>query len=711
FIKENSSLGGVAINKDLLVLNSVLGGVIICDDHGTIIQHIDLKKGLKNNTVLSSFIDTNNNLWLGLDNGISYLNINSPFTYFSSSLYLSSVYASATYKGVLYVATNQGVFYHKLNGKFKDDSFSLVEGTNSQSWNIQVIADELLCANNKGALVIKDNKVDKILDREGYYSFKEIPGHSGYFIGANYGGFAIFVKTPGGLVFRNRVEGLYRSSKDFELDSRYMWLKRDQFLYQLEFTSDLRSFIIKNKIINFNSNYDEINTLQKINDKLYFICNNHFYTYSDEFDAFQEDIHMSDLFSKVAPVNSIVQDSHKNLWYTYDQHESLGVFVKTDQNDYKNVVEPFSNLTGNFVTNYLSVNYIDNHNVFIGLINGLAHYDPDFITGYTTKPKVFIRSFSYTKDTIIQGNPQQKEKNIELPYKYNNVKFTFSSPEFESNDNILYSYRLEPFDRQWSNWSKEAIKEYTNLGEGDYTMKVKVRNSHGLASDEALFKFSVLPPWHRHYLAYIGYFLLLVLIAYLVRMRTKAKIREHKYYETIEQRKIYLEKESRIRMEQYQLEKKVEKLNRDKLKTSLLSKDKELVNNSLQVVKKNKILNGIVHKLKEMDTDSINDETKFQLNKLKKSITKEINNNGWKDLEKHIKNVHFDFLKRLKEKYPDISPRELDLSTYLLMNMSTKEIAESMNLSSGGVELARYRLRKKLGLNRKENLTGFLMNI
>ena len=53
----------------------------------------------------------------------------------------------------------------------------------------------------------------------------------------------------------------------------------------------------------------------------------------------------------------------------------------------------------------------------------------------------------------------------------------------------------------------------------------------------------------------------------------------------------------------------------------------------------------------------------------------------------------------------------MDLATYLLMNMSTKEIAEIMNISSGGVELARYRLRKKLELHKKENLVSFLMSI
>ncbi|WP_248907620.1 LuxR C-terminal-related transcriptional regulator [Flavobacterium sp. K5-23] len=130
------------------------------------------------------------------------------------------------------------------------------------------------------------------------------------------------------------------------------------------------------------------------------------------------------------------------------------------------------------------------------------------------------------------------------------------------------------------------------------------------------------------------------------------------------------------------------------------------------MAKKNKILNGIIQKIKDINAESFDETTKTQFVKLNKSITKEVNSDkSWKELEKHIKNVHFDFLKRLKEKHPAISPREMDLSTYLLMNMSTKEIAETMNISSGGVELARYRLRKKLNLNNKENLISFIMSI
>ncbi len=145
------------------------------------------------------------------------------------------------------------------------------------------------------------------------------------------------------------------------------------------------------------------------------------------------------------------------------------------------------------------------------------------------------------------------------------------------------------------------------------------------------------------------------------------------------------------------------------MQTKILSKDKELVTNTLQVVKKNKILNGIIHKLKDINVDSFDESTKFQFNKLNKSIVREVNTDkSWKDLEKHIKNVHFDFLKRLKEKYPTISPRELDLCTYLLnRHVQQKKLQKLMNISSGGVEVSRYRLRKKIWAWQKTKFNWF----
>jgi len=710
FIEKNGSLGGTSIKKNFFVLNSVLDGMILCDSNGRILQHINLEKGLQNNTVLTSFIDAKNNLWLGLDNGISFVNENSPFSFFNSSYNLSSVYASVVYDGFLYAATNQGVFYHPLNSSFLDDNFSLVEGTTAQSWNIQVIGNQLVCANNNGALVIRGNKIVKNLDKQGYFVFKEVPDRPNFVIGANYSGFSLFEKSEKGLEFKTIIKGIDKSSNFFEMDNRLLWLYRDRHLYKLELAKDLRSIESVDTIVKLPITGYNINSLEKIGKRVFFEGQNHFYTYLKEENEFKEDDQLSKLFSKCPSINYLKEDAYGNLWYK--SGESLGAFLKDNKGNYKNLQMVFSNLSGYLVDNYLSINTIDPNNIFIGTTNGLAHFDSKLLSNVRSKPNVYIRSFSYANDTIIYGNPKYKEHEYKIPYTANNVKFTFSSPEYENVQNIMFSYQLNPFDDNWSSWTNSSMKEYTNLREGYYTMQVKTKNGYGVESDTRYLGFTISPPWYRHYMAYISYALVYVLIVYFISEWIKKRYRKKEYYKTVEQRKIYLEKESKIRKEQYNLEMEIEKLNQDKLQTKLIAKNKELVNNSLQVVKKNKILESIIQKLKRMEMDSASDTTKTQLNSLKKSIVKEIkSDHSWKDLEKHIKNVHFEFLKRLKEKYPTVTPRELDLATYLLLNMSTKEIAEVMNISKKGVELSRFRLRKKLGLQRKENLIGFLMNI
>lgn len=710
FVKKNSCLGGVSIKNKYIVLNSVLNGIIICDKTGRIIQHINQKKGLQNNTVLASFVDDKNNLWLGLDNGIAFINENSPFSYFGISFDLSTVYATAIHENNLYVATNQGVFYHSWNIPFKEDNFKLVEGTTGQAWNIQIIDNQLICSHNRGVLLIKGEKLIKILDKKGHWSFKKIPNKPNYMIGSNYNGFSLFEKKSGEWQFIQQIKGFSKSVGDFEIDNKNIWVKKDDLIYQIILGDDLKQFKFVKTHKNLSDVDKGITSIQTIRNNIYFQTNNHFYKYSQSNDLFYKDTLVNEIFKKIPKTNTIYEDNIGNIWYVIK--ESLCVLMKKDAGGYTNIVAPFFNLTENLVYNKLSINTINSENIFIGLTDGLVHYDSKSSRNSITKPKAFIRSFSFIGDTIQFGNGKNKMGKFKIPYKSNYEKFTFSSPTYENIENIKFSYQLEGFEEKWSNWSSSSIKEYTNLREGDYIMKIKVKNSYGIQSDVASVPFTVSPPWYRHFLAYIFYLIVVAVIIHYIRKRIQAKIRINKYYETVEQRRIYLEKESKIRQEQFDLEKEIERLQNEKLKTQILVKDKELVTNSLQVVKKNKILNGIIHKLKDINIDSFDESAKFQFNKLNKSIIKEVNtDHSWKDLEKHIKNVHFDFLKKLKEKHPTITPRELDLSTYLLMNMSTKEITEIMNISSGGVELARYRLRKKLGLNKKENLTGFLMSI
>jgi hypothetical protein len=303
--------------------------------------------------------------------------------------------------------------------------------------------------------VIEGGKVIKVLDENGYSRFQIIPSRPNFIIGSNKNGFAVFEKTANGLEFRNQIGGIYKSSLFFEMDNNYLWLKNDGLLYQMALSSDLKKFKLIKTIPNLSANDKGFGSIQKINNSIYFQTNNHFYRYSKEQDIFYVDKKMSLIFKDIPRIKALTEDTNGNLWYVFN--ESLGELMKNSNGSYTNIVAPFSSLTGNLITDRLSVNTINPKNIFIGLIDGLAHYDSQLLSKTVSKPNVFIRSFSSPRDTLIFGNEKKVSEKYLIPYSANHVKFTFSSPTYENLENLEFSYQLEGFDEKWSNCSSRYI--------------------------------------------------------------------------------------------------------------------------------------------------------------------------------------------------------------------------------------------------------------
>ena len=102
-------------------------------------------------------------------------------------------------------------------------------------------------------------------------------------------------------------------------------------------------------------------------------------------------------------------------------------------------------------------------------------------------------------------------------------------------------------------------------------------------------------------------------------------------------------------------------------------------------------------------------ELKNKIKKIIKSST--LSKNEWQSFEKNLIKSHEEFVDRLSKKYPSLTPKDIKLRIYLKMNLASKEIAPLMNISYRGVELHRYRLRKKLDINQDESLSMFMINI
>jgi DNA-binding CsgD family transcriptional regulator len=132
----------------------------------------------------------------------------------------------------------------------------------------------------------------------------------------------------------------------------------------------------------------------------------------------------------------------------------------------------------------------------------------------------------------------------------------------------------------------------------------------------------------------------------------------------------------------------------------------------MHLVKKGELLTKIKTELTQVAKSIESNEAKSEIKKLTKALQADDNmDQEWDHFAKHFDKVHSDFLIQLKAKHPTITPNELKLSAYLRMNLSTKEIAQLMNISIRGVEISRYRLRKKLGIITEISLFDYLIAI
>ncbi len=193
-------------------------------------------------------------------------------------------------------------------------------------------------------------------------------------------------------------------------------------------------------------------------------------------------------------------------------------------------------------------------------------------------------------------------------------------------------------------------------------------------------------------------------------MLFKRKIERSKRQEKKRQQGKFREREEKLQFETLEAEKEIIRLRNEKLREQMVMKDKELANSTLDMIQKNKLLTKIKNDLKKISSPTMDQESKNNIHILSKKINRELDTEKqWEVFETHFENVHEAFLKRLKTQFPDLSPRELKLCAYLRMNISSKEIAVLMNISTRGVEISRYRLRKKLSLIRNENLTDFIL--
>ena len=139
-------------------------------------------------------------------------------------------------------------------------------------------------------------------------------------------------------------------------------------------------------------------------------------------------------------------------------------------------------------------------------------------------------------------------------------------------------------------------------------------------------------------------------------------------------------------------------------------KAKELTIHALFIAKQNEFQLFLIKELKKVFEVS-NTQSKKLIYNLIESTNKQLKETVWENLEKHFANVFSGFYIELGSKYPSLTPNERKLCLLLRMNLSSKEIANITFQEPNSIDVARYRLRQKLGMGKEDNLTNFLNSL
>jgi len=663
------------IDNQNLALGTSSNGLYLINFKVNTYENINKKSSLQNNSVLSIQLDKEKDLWLGLDNGITHIEYNSPYAYFTdTSGNLGSVYAISDYKNdALLLGSNHGLFV------YEDNQLKFIENSQGQIWSIYKEGELYVIGHNDGTFLFENGVFSKKSAINGGWSFKPNKFGQGY-IQSNYNGLA-FYKTLDNVDSGVKLEGFNAPIKNFVQisEDEIIAAHNNKGLFYIKFDTKLFKLITIENISKTSGITDDygVKIFEFKGEFLYYINKKWYY-----FDKISTKLKIHELFN--------------------ENFKDISEIVPIDNTRFAVVKNDILFLIRPIATGY-SWFSIFNKRYEGKLINNevkIVKFNKDFVLNIDDGFVVFMNStLTNAKQKIeiegfIEGQLINKQK---VPYGANVVINVIS--EFYGNKRNTVYYSLNQSIPTPLLNQKIILN---NLSSGKY--QISIYDNTGIEMMElANFSFSVKMPWFASFWMILLYMIFLIFLLYLyyrwnkVRFKEKFKLKEEELKHANKLRQMELEAKNLLKIQEY--EKHI-------LENQVQMKANELAGKSLSLAKQTELIESIQAIIEtENNTQSLK-------SKIQKAVKiNKLNKNEWKSFETNLLKSNEDFVKILTHKFPNLTSKDLKLCIYLKMNLATKEIAPLMNISYRGVELHRYRLRKKLNLGQEENLNPFMNNL
>ncbi len=544
-IKAGSLYKGTLLDNGSYALATTGKGVAIINSEGKLLNAINRDVGLQDESIYGLYVDSHGTLWLGLDNGISRVDVSSPITQFAvQSGIKTSTLTIKRFEGRLYVGSTNGFLgFNEKTRKF--EQIPIIPP--NQVFTTLQDRDELLTGND-GLFYIKNSKVKMVrssLSGDLQIAALFIPKNNQHvlFTGSTFG-LGVFVRSDtvignqkgyGDWQYLGNMPGLDEQIWTFaeESDSVFWAGTQNSYAFRIHLLYDNKgkplyntfSFIKMGQERGLGSGGGPF--VANVGAKTYFMTDSAIYTYNKQTDHFIMDTTFGTFPNGGGKDQVFIsEDVKKRVWVVLGK--TLRIAEPLSTGGYKvdsTAFLPLSWRTISYV--YPEANGID----WICTADGLFRYDEHRIKNYDLTFKTLLRFISAGKSRLNTLEGQNAE--ISINHSDNTLRFEYAAPFYEYEDRTQYQTWLEGFDAGWSDWGSNSYKEYTNLSAGKYRFHVRAINIYQKISEETVYAFEIEAPWYSTWWAILLYILAgLAAVVSFVRYRTVNLHEKQKELET-----------------------------------------------------------------------------------------------------------------------------------------------------------------------------------
>ena len=673
-----------------LVLGTVKNGVYILSESGALVHHINVDNGLNNDTVLSVFSE-NRGVWLGLDDGLAFVKLDSPIQQYNfRQEAIGTVYTTIVFNQYLYVGTNQGLFYRRYD---VDEPLKPIAGLEGQVWTLQGIGNKLFCGHDRGAFLVNENRAKQLYAKSGMWTFKQISDE--LLLAGAYDGLHVFSNKSNTWAYQNHLKDFSISSRYFEmLDDTHLLVSHEyKGIYKLTMDEAKTAIVEVEQIPNVPKS--SFSSLRFFEDDIYYFSKEGFYTYENASNNLVKNDAISQLFD---------EDNFTTAKMVVDRNEYLWLFGRNNiyqlkkaalANDLLVRKFPIAYDTRKTITGFENLSRVKNDIYHLGTSRGFFRLDISKIKPVT--PEIGL-------STLIANNKKGDSRflnlseEVSLDYDFN----TITASLYFTNNTILdlprFQYKLEGYSESWSPWTEDATITFSNLKFGTYNLSVRAMLNDVVSEKTFNIPFNINRPYYFSNIALLVYFIFMIGIFLAINNR-------YTHYYRREQEKLIKENKRKIDMMQFKQNEEIMRIKNEQLEDNIDKKNKELAISTMAFIKKNQFMNSL---LIDLEPAATNPTVSRVLRTIKRSLK---NDDDWEFFEQAFDNADKDFLKRLKQQHEALTNHDLKLCAYLRLNLSSKEIAPLLSISVKSVDIKRYRLRKKMDLEHNQNLTEYILSL